>query len=130
MDDGPGRPSARGKGMRIGSIVMDCRDFDRMRRFWEEALHYTHREPVEPGWVILRDPTGNGPNVSINRDPDLKTEGYQLHLDLYTDDQKGEVKRLLALGATLHRSPKPGEDFVVLADPEGNLFCVVDTKGR
>ena len=52
-----------------------------------------------------------------------------MHLDLYTDGQEGEVKRLLRLGATRYRPDEPGEDFVVLADPEGNLFCVVDTKG-
>ncbi len=116
--------------MRIGSIVIDCRDFDRMMRFWREALHYAPREPPTPGWVVLRDPTGRGPNVSINLDPELETVGYRLHLDLYTENQEEEVRRLLKLGATLHRRPGPGEDFVVLADPEGSLFCVVDTKGR
>jgi hypothetical protein len=51
----------------------------------------------------------------------------RLHLDLYTSDQQGEVARLLALGATRHdRTPEPGEDFVVLEDPEGNLFCVIE----
>jgi hypothetical protein len=48
---------------------------------------------------------------------------------LYTDDQEEEVQRLLELGATRHpRTPEPGEDFIVLEDPEGNLFCVVDTR--
>lgn len=51
-----------------------------------------------------------------------------LHFDLYTDDQEGEVERLLGVGATRHaRIPEPGEDFIVLEDPEGNLFCVIDT---
>jgi Glyoxalase-like domain len=51
----------------------------------------------------------------------------QEHFDLYTSDQKGEVERLLALGA--RRYPwkyRPGADFVVLEDPDGNLFCVVE----
>jgi hypothetical protein len=48
-----------------------------------------------------------------------------MHLDLYADDQKAEVDRLLMIGATLHRAPEEGKDFVVLADPEGKLFCVV-----
>lgn len=116
--------------MRIGSIVIDCRDFETMMRFWEEALHYVPREPATPGWVVLKDPEGKSPNVSVNLDPELDTRGYRVHLDLYTDEQQAEVKRLISLGATLHRSPEPGDDFVVLADPEGNLFCVVDTKGR
>jgi hypothetical protein len=48
-----------------------------------------------------------------------------LHLDLYATGQKAEVERLLELGASVHRLPEEGEDFVVLADPEGRLFCVV-----
>jgi hypothetical protein len=50
----------------------------------------------------------------------------RLHLDLYTENQDGEVERLVRLGAT--RYPwryKPGDDFIVLQDPDGNLFCVV-----
>ena len=113
---------------RIGSIVIDVKDFKRMMAFWQEALEYRYRAPPTPGddFVILRDPTGKGPNVSIDGMP---PERNVLHLDLYTDDQEGEVERLLRLGATPYRPREPGEDFVVLADPEGNLFCVVDTKG-
>ncbi len=114
--------------VRIGSIVMNCNDFARMMAFWGEALRYAPREPPTPGntFIILRDPKGKGPNVSIDQG---EPERGQLHLDLYTDDQEGQVERLLHLGATLYRPREPGEDFVVLADPEGNLFCVVDTKG-
>jgi hypothetical protein len=52
----------------------------------------------------------------------------RLHLDLYTDDQTREVQRLLALGATeVHWDKQPPDaDYVILADPEGNRFCVVD----
>jgi hypothetical protein len=51
----------------------------------------------------------------------------RIHLDLYTDDQPGEVARLLALGATeVHWDKRPpNADYVILADPEGNRFCVV-----
>jgi predicted enzyme related to lactoylglutathione lyase len=52
----------------------------------------------------------------------------RIHLDLYTEDPDGMVKKLLGLGATVFRPREEGEDFTVLADPEGNLFCVVDTK--
>ena len=49
-----------------------------------------------------------------------------MHLDLYTSDQEGEVKRLLKMGATLYpRDYKLEEDFRILVDPEGNHFCVV-----
>jgi predicted enzyme related to lactoylglutathione lyase len=114
--------------VRIGSIVIDVKDFPRMMAFWREALGYESKYPVDPDdpFAILRDPTGKGPNVSI--DP-MEPYRNRLHLDLYTDDQEGEVKRLLGLGAKIFRPAEPGDDFVVLEDPEGNLFCVVDTKG-
>ncbi len=114
--------------LRIGSIVVDCDDFERMLGFWQDALGYVPREPPEGGWVVLRDPQGRGPNVSLNRTREGHLEEYRLHLDLYTDDQEGEVRRLVQLGAKLRRAPGPGEDFVVLEDPDGNPFCVVEKK--
>jgi hypothetical protein len=66
-------------------------------------------------------PEGPGSRVGKNR----------LHFDLYTNDQAGEFERLLGIGATRHpRTPEPGEDFTVLADPEGNLFCVINTASE
>ena len=116
--------------MKIGSVVIDCNDFDRMSTFWRAALHYVSRGPAQPDWVILRDPDGGNVNVSLQQVPEKRSGKNRLHFDLYTDDQDGEVERLLQLGATRHpRTPEPDEDFVVLEDPEGNLFCVVDTSG-
>jgi len=116
-------------GIRVGSVVVDCNDFASMMAFWMEALHYTYREPLEADWVILRDPDGKTVNVSLQQVPEPRVGKNRLHFDLYTEDQKGEVERLLGLGATLHpRTPEPNEDFVVLADPEGNLFCVIDAS--
>lgn len=52
-----------------------------------------------------------------------------MHLDLYTDDPEAEIERLLGIGATRHPpTPEPDEDFVVLEDPAGNLFCVIDKR--
>jgi catechol 2,3-dioxygenase-like lactoylglutathione lyase family enzyme len=113
--------------VRIGSVVIRCREFDRMLAFWREALHYVAREPVAGGWVVLRDPTGRGPNVSLDQVNEPRTgRRSRLHLDLYTRDQEGEVARLVGLGAVRYpwRYP-PDADFVVLADPDDNLFCVV-----
>ena len=115
--------------MRIGSVVIDCNDFETMARFWQEALRYVPREEPDDGWVVLRDPDGPNVNVSLNRVREPRAGKNRLHLDLYTGNQAAEVERLLALGATRHpRAVEPGEDFVVLADPEGNLFCVVDKR--
>jgi hypothetical protein len=116
--------------MKIGSVVVDCNDFDTMVAFWQEALHYVPREAAEDDWVVLRDPEGNTVNVSFQQVPEPRVGKNRLHFDLYTDDQEREVERLLGLGATRHpRTPGTDEDFILLADPEGNLFCVVDTSG-
>lgn len=113
----------------IGSIVIDCTDFARMMAFWREALHYVPREPPEEGGVVLKDPQGRGPNVSLNMTSEGPLEPYRLHLDLYSFEPEREVERLLCLGATLRRPADKGHDFVTLADPDGNLFDVIDKKG-
>jgi hypothetical protein len=112
--------------MRIGSIVSHCHQFDRMVAFWQAALGYVPRSPVQGGWVVLKDPSGCGPNLSFQaRDTQARARSW-LHLDLYTHDRDSEVARLIRLGA--QRYPwryAPGADYVVLMDPDGNLFCVV-----
>jgi len=113
--------------MKIGSIVVRCYEFERMLAFWQEALHYVPREPAKSGWVVLRDPVGKGPNLSLDQVPERRSgKRSRLHLDLYANDREREGERLVHLGAK--RYPwryKPHDDFVVLEDPDGNLFCVV-----
>jgi catechol 2,3-dioxygenase-like lactoylglutathione lyase family enzyme len=116
--------------LRIGSIVFNCADFTRERAFWQSALGYEPRPGSEPGdpphrFQVLRDPAKAGPNVSIDEG---EPERAPLHLDLYSEEPEADVERLLRLGATLYRAREPGQDFTVLADPEGNLFCVVDAR--
>jgi hypothetical protein len=79
--------------------------------------------------VVLTDPTGKGPNVSLNRTNEGRLDDYRLHLDLYSSDPESEVSRLLALGAKLDRPWEKGHDFATLADPDGNLFDVIDKRG-
>jgi catechol 2,3-dioxygenase-like lactoylglutathione lyase family enzyme len=115
-------------GLKIGSVVIDCINFDRMLEFWQEALHYIPRQPAEGGWMVLLDPDGRNTSVSLNQvQPSEKLTGRNwLHFDLYTNEQEKEVTRLLALGAKRHpQEYDPEDDFVVLEDPDGNLFCVV-----
>jgi len=115
--------------MKIGSIVVRCYEFEKMLAFWQEALGYGPREPEENGWVVLRDPEGRGPNLSLDRvreplEPLGKTS--RVHLDLYTTDQQGEVERLVGIGATRYpQEYHPDDDFIVLEDPDSNRFCVV-----
>jgi catechol 2,3-dioxygenase-like lactoylglutathione lyase family enzyme len=112
--------------LHIGSIVIHCHEFDRTIAFWQAALGYELRAPPHGGWAVLLDPHGRGPNLSFQaRDTRRRCRSW-LHLDLYSEDQAADVERLVALGA--RRYPwryRPSADFVVLADPDGNLFCVV-----
>lgn len=112
--------------MIIGSIVIDCSEFDKMLTFWQEALHYVPREPAKDGWVVLRDPEGRNPNVSLNQDLEKPLGRNRLHLHLYTNIREDEVTRLLRIGARRHpQTYEADDDFIVLEDPDGNLFCVV-----
>jgi catechol 2,3-dioxygenase-like lactoylglutathione lyase family enzyme len=114
--------------VRIGSIVIRCYEFERMVAFWQQALGYVvgHADP-NGGFVILSDPAQKGPNVSIDHTQARRTgKRSWLHLDLYTAKQHDEVERLVRSGAKRYAwRYQPGADYVVLEDPDGNLFCVV-----
>ena len=112
--------------LKIGSVVMNCKDFEATLAFWQEALGFEPpRRSAEGDFAILRNPNQSGPNVSIQETDELKFGRNRMHLDLFANDQKAEVERLLELGATVHRAPDAEDDFVILADPEGKLFCVI-----
>ena len=101
----------------------------RRKAFWTAALDY---EPVEAAanfdFALLRSRTGAGPDVSLDAHRAKLEIPPRIHLDLYADDQAAEVARLTALGATeVHWDKRPADaDYVIMADPEGNRFCVVD----
>lgn len=100
-----------------------------MVAFWKAVLGYELREPPSEGWAVLYDPTGSGPNVSFQRDPEGPGEVYWFHLDLYSSDPEREVERLVQLGATMRQPAKEGSDYVTLVDPDGNPFDVISKKG-
>lgn len=113
--------------IRIGSVVVRVDDLRRQTEFWEAALGYERR--IERGdFVLLHPRDGIGPNLSLDRVRSTLQIPPRIHLDLYTEDQAAEVERMLALGATeVHWDKRPPDaDYVILADPEGNRFCVVD----
>jgi catechol 2,3-dioxygenase-like lactoylglutathione lyase family enzyme len=123
------RAALEGSHLWVGSVVIDCADLPRMIAFWSEALHYIPRDPPEADGVVLKDPKGQGPNVSLYRSDEGPFDDYRLHLDLYASDSDREVERLVRLGATVVRPGEAGHDFVTLADPDGNLFDVIDKRG-
>jgi predicted enzyme related to lactoylglutathione lyase len=116
--------------IRVGSIVLRVDDLQRQTEFWAAALDYVPREdPSEGGdFVLMRPRDGVGPNLSLDMVHSKLQIPPRIHLDLYAEDQAAEVKRLIELGATeVHWDKRPPDaDFVILADPEGNRFCVVD----
>lgn len=116
--------------LRIGSIVLRVDDLARQVAFWTAALDYVPRDAPWDDFVVLRPRMGVGPNLSLDRHRSTPQVPPRLHLDLYTDDQSAEVARLVALGATrVHWARRPPDaDYVILADPEGNRFCVVDAR--
>jgi catechol 2,3-dioxygenase-like lactoylglutathione lyase family enzyme len=118
----------------MGSIVVKVADLPRAAAFWSAALGYVIRgrndAAVEPGadFVVLTDPLRRWANLSLQLSSEPKQGRNRIHFDLYTQDQKGEVARLTGLGATrLPWKYDEGDDFVVLADPDGNEFCVIQS---
>ncbi len=108
----------------IGSVVWGVSDVPRAVAFWSDALDYKLKYPASEDWAILIPREGNGIQLSLSKVSSPKARRH--HIDLFADDQAAEVDRLLKLGAT--RKPwnyEPGADYVVLQDPDGNPFCVV-----
>jgi predicted enzyme related to lactoylglutathione lyase len=114
--------------IKVGSIVLRVDDLARQTAFWAAALDYVPRDETSDDFALLRPKSGAGPNVSLDRHYSTLQIPPRIHLDLYADDQAAEVKRLIALGATeVHWDKRPPDaDYVILADPEGNRFCVID----
>ncbi|MGH3319349.1 MAG: VOC family protein [Streptosporangiaceae bacterium] len=105
-------------------LTLDCADLDTAAAFWQAALGYTVEGVISGRYVSL---TGDGVALTLQRVADAKTVKNRMHLDLLVADVDAEVRRLEALGAT-RLTPTAREEFgqiwYVLADPEGNEFCV------
>jgi predicted enzyme related to lactoylglutathione lyase len=120
----------RQRVLRIGSIVIRVDDLARQVAFWSAALDYEPRPGDDDDFILLRPRGGVGPSVSLDRVRSTVQVPPRIHLDLYAEDQAAEVERLKALGATeVHWDKRPPDaDYVILADPEGNRFCVIDAR--
>jgi predicted enzyme related to lactoylglutathione lyase len=108
-------------------IVVDAEDPARLARWWAEALGYVivHEAPDEV--EIRRDPE-TMPGLLFTPVPDPKIAKNRLHIDLRPDDQEAEVERLVDMGARPVDIGQHEVSWVVLADPEGNEFCVLAGK--
>ena len=118
--------------LNIGLIAVGVTDIGRAAQFWREALGYELREDGYAGWAtVLMPPAGSGTMIALQRSQTPPQEHPRLHLDLHVTDaaeQAAETARLISLGARrVDWDSYPDDpDFVVLADPDGNRFCIVD----
>jgi catechol 2,3-dioxygenase-like lactoylglutathione lyase family enzyme len=115
--------------LHIATVVANVQDMERAVVFWSAALGYRTREETwDPEFTMLVDPAGRAVPLSLQIARSAPKEPVRLHLDLYTDEQERHVARLVGLGATrVEEWPYPEHaDFVVLRDPDGNEFCVID----
>lgn len=109
-------------------LVLDCRDPQALAAFWAEALGYVEIGPAG-AYVLLMDPEGIRPKLLLQGVPEEKTTKNRMHLDIDAADIDAEAARLEALGAQrLAAEPQHehGTNWILLADPEGNEFCVCD----
>ncbi|MBM9622281.1 VOC family protein [Streptomyces zhihengii] len=109
-------------------IAIDCHDAPALARFWTQVLDWKvlYEDSAE---IVIGADAAALPGICFLTVPEDRTVKNRLHLDLSPDDQAAEVARILALGAT-RTDVGQGEDvtWVVLADPEGNEFCVLRPK--
>ena len=111
--------------LKIGAIVWGVRDLHRAITFWTEALNYKLRREPDIDFAILVPKEGDGMQLSLNAAV-TSEKPKRHHIDLFTRDQPKEVERLLKLGASrVDWKYEHEADYVVLADPDGNTFCIV-----
>jgi catechol 2,3-dioxygenase-like lactoylglutathione lyase family enzyme len=121
--------------LRIGAVVVGVSDVPRAVGFWTGALGLVLRGDGAPDddFVVLVPLDGQGSGLALMASATPVQDHPRIHLDLYAGDaadQAAEVERLVGLGATrVDWDLYPDDpDFVVLADPDGNRFCVIDTS--
>jgi hypothetical protein len=117
---------------RVGQVTIDVGSVTTMAAFWAEALGYTV-DSGDDGSAKLLPPAGAPPSVPmvwLQAVGTPKHDKNRVHLDLVSDgDPEAEVRRLVGLGARrINIGQRGDEGFVVLADPDGNEFCVLDHR--
>ncbi len=119
---------------RIGQVVLQCHDPEALARFWCEVLDFVELDREAEGCIEIGPREGFGgpqPTIFLIRTDGLKNGRSRLHIDVNpTDrDQEAELERLLAAGAKLVDVGQPAQaSWHVLADPEGNEFCLLSSR--
>jgi predicted enzyme related to lactoylglutathione lyase len=125
------------ENLRLQCITIDCVNPQAIAEFWAAALDWKITEADEEGVVIeLLDGSpevGRIPHILFYKNPDKKVVKNRLHFDLRPQDQEAEVARLEALGAKrieIGQADEPEATWIVMADPEGNEFCVLRARAQ
>ncbi|MFJ9552636.1 VOC family protein [Nocardiopsis sp. NPDC101807] len=108
--------------------VLDVDDFEETARFWCGALGFVREETQRhPSYLALLDPGGRWPDLLLQKVPEPSRGKNRMHLDMVVPDLEAEAERVLRLGARRVRPTfeEAGDLIAVLADPEGNEFCLV-----
>jgi predicted enzyme related to lactoylglutathione lyase len=109
---------------RVGAIMIDCRDPDRLAHFWG-AITNTTPEFVHPDYIFMTKLPGNHVRLAFQRVPEEKVVKNRVHLDVGYPDLDAFAARVVDLGGSVgERHEMAGTPWIVLADPEGNEFCV------
>ncbi|MFB4349596.1 VOC family protein [Microbacterium sp. CR_7] len=114
--------------LKIVSIVIRVNDLPAQAEFWKAALDYVERDPASDDWVVLKPRDAEAPCIALDAHHSERVLPPRIHLDIYAEDQDAEVRRLSSLGATVVPwDGRPDDaDYVIMQDPEGNRFCIVD----
>jgi predicted enzyme related to lactoylglutathione lyase len=112
-------------GLFIDWLGIDCADPAALAAFWAEVLNYKTLPGDDPDEAAIVPKDGHGTQILFMRVPEGKSVKNRLHLDLRPEDRDQEVERILALGARKVDIGQGEQSWVVLADPEGNEFCIL-----
>lgn len=114
--------------LKLVSIVIRVTDLPAQSTFWKAALDYVERDPADDDWVVLKPRDADAPCIALDAHRSERVLPPRIHLDIYAEDQSAEVQRLTHLGAReVHWDGRPADaDYVIMEDPEGNRFCIVD----
>ena len=106
------------------AVCIDAHDPHALGAWWSKILGWQHHVDKD-GDVVLEAPPGTGPDWLFLAVPDDKVVKNRIHFDFRPDDQRAEVDRVVALGARHVEVGQGDQTWVVLADPEGNEFCIL-----
>lgn len=115
----------------VNAVVIDCLDARGLARFWAQVFDTQIQDASADGRYVDLTPSERSPVLRFQRVPEVKTIKNRLHLDVEVDDVPRAVEAVIGLGGSLVHPARVeyGWEYAVVADPEGNEFCVIRETG-